>query len=148
MSILDLGVLAIVMVVSSFPQDQQETLLSKKAVIAELKKIHQLDIAFAQRMSADQVRALLYAVREQDDLADAIRSLIKQRSHFAKNNRSYGLVKYRIENERDYALNQLNYVEQQLEKYQQYFKELLRNFLDLERSEILRLVRTLLAQLD
>lgn len=148
MSILDLGVLAIVMVVSSFPQDKQETLLSKKAAIAELKKTHLLDIAFAQRMSADQVRALLYAVREQDDLADAIRSLIEQRSHFAKNNRSYGLVKYRIENERDYALNQLNYVEQQLEKYQQYFKELLRNFLDLEQSEILRLVRTILAQLD
>lgn len=81
-------------------------------------------------------------------MADAIRLLIEQRNHFAKNNRSYGLVKYRIENERDYALNQLNYVEQQLEKYQQYFKELLRNFLDLERSEILRLVRTLLAQLD
>ncbi|MGR3278044.1 hypothetical protein ACSYAD_23385 [Acaryochloris marina NIES-2412] len=148
MSILDPGVMAAVMVVSSFPQNKQETLLSKKAAMAELKKTHQLDIAFAQRMSADQVRALLYAVREQDELADAIRALIEQRSRFAKNNRSYGLVKYRIENERDYALNQLNYVEQQLEKYQQYFKELLRNFLDLEQSELLRLVRTLLAQLD
>lgn len=136
------------MVVSSFLKDKQEILLSKKAAMAELKKTHQLDIVFAQRMSADQVRALLYAIREQNDLADAIRDLIEQRSHFAKRNRSYGLVKYRIENERDYALNQLNYVEQQLEKYQQYFKELLRNFLDLERSEILRLVRTLLAQLD
>ncbi|WP_421656007.1 hypothetical protein [Leptothermofonsia sp. ETS-13] len=109
-----------------------------------LAECYQIRYSVSQQLARDELQALVDALESQSPLSVAIRAIIEERNAKAKNNSQLGLNNYQLGNKLIDTRKKLSYVERQLEDYKRLARELLRDLLRFETSEIYQGIRIIL----